>query len=99
MTDTTVLLHLDDHPHTLNLLSALLGHRRDWDALSYRPTEWGAEIDWERLANGPLSSTEIAVIHIARGCAIGERSGGLPPSVRTVIVDVVSAVNEGRRRR
>lgn len=76
-------LHRDDTPHTLRLLDGLLGHRSDRAELGYQPDQWGAEVDWDRLAGGALSITEVAVVHIALGCAIAERHGGpLSPAVR-----------------
>ena len=60
---------MDDYPDTLRLLSALLGHRTDREDLGYQPTEFGAFVDWDRLATGKLSSTEIGTVRIAHGCA------------------------------
>jgi hypothetical protein len=75
-------LHADDVPLTLSVLRALVGHRADREQLGYRPDEWGADVDWDLLASGKLSTTEKATVHIARGCAIIERhGGGLPNSV------------------
>jgi hypothetical protein len=85
-------LHLDDYPETLRLLSALVGARSDNERLGYRATEHGAFVDWEHMIAGPLSSTEVAVAHIARGCAILERAGGLPPRLAGVVAEVVGAV-------
>ena len=85
-------LHLDDYPNTLRLLAELVGGRDDRAELGYSPTEHGAYVDWEALADGKLSSTERAAIHIAHGCATLERHGGLPPRLRSVVVDVIEAV-------
>jgi hypothetical protein len=71
--------HRLDHPLTLAILSRLLDHRARPPA-GYERTEQGALIDWEALAGSYLSSAEVAVVHIAHGCAIAERHGGLPPA-------------------
>lgn len=87
----TTHLHRDDTPLTLRLLDGLLGHRRDQAELGYYPDRWGAEVDWDRLTNGISSTSEVAVVHIARGCAIAERHGGsLPASVRGPLRAVVN---------
>lgn len=78
---TAVHLHHLDHPATLRLLDRLVGHRRDRIDLGFEPMSQGAWVDWERLASGPLSSTEVATVHIARGCATIERAGGLPATL------------------
>lgn len=85
-------LHLDDYPETLRLLSALVGARADKERLGYSATEHGAFVDWERMIAGPLSSTEVAIAHIARGCAILERAGGVPPRLADVVGEVVRGV-------
>ena len=72
-------LHRDDTPHTLRLLDGLLGHRSDRAELGYQPDPWGAEVDWDRLTGGALSTTEVAVVHIALGCAIAEVTAGRSP--------------------
>lgn len=90
--DDSVHLHLDDYPQTLRLLTALLGRRTDGDRLGYHPTEHGLLVDWDRMIAGPLSSTQVATVHIARGCAILERHGGLPPTLAEVVANVVGAV-------
>jgi hypothetical protein len=77
---TTTHLHRDDTPLTLRLLDGLLGHRHDRAEVGYRPDQWGAEVDWDRLTSGVLSTSEVAVIHIAHGCAIAERHGGSLPA-------------------
>lgn len=84
--------HLDDYPQTLRLLGALLAHRSDREDLGYTVTEHGAFVDWERLSSGRLSSTEVATVHIARGCAVLERAGGVPSRLGDVVVDVVKKV-------
>jgi hypothetical protein len=68
-------LHADDVPLSLAVLRALVGHRADREQLGYRPDEWGADVDWNLLATGKLSTTEKATVHIAQGCAIIERHG------------------------
>lgn len=81
--DDVTYLHRDDTPLALRLLHGLLGHRADRAELGYQPDESGAVVDWDQLMGGALSTTEVAVVHIALGCAIAERHGGpLPSSVR-----------------
>ena len=76
-----VHLHAHDHPATLSLLHRHLGHRADRVTLGFEPMSQGAWVDWDRLASGPLSSTEVALTRIARGCATIERAGGLPAAL------------------
>ncbi len=76
----------------MRLLGPLLARRSDREDLGYTVTEHGAFIDWERLSSSTLSSTEVATVHIARGCAVLERAGGIPPRLGDVIVDVVKKV-------
>ena len=73
-------LHHDDTPAALAILSDLLDHRAGFPE-GYEPTEHGAWVDWDALDRSWLSSTEKATLHIARGCAIAERHGGLPLEV------------------
>jgi len=73
-------LHRDDVPSALSILSDLLDHRASFPD-GYEPSECGAWVDWDGLALSRLSSTEMAAVHIARGCAIAERHGGLPLEV------------------
>jgi hypothetical protein len=91
--DEAVLLHTDDCPYTLHLLAVLLGRRTDRDRLGYHPSEYGAMVDWERLLGAPLSTSEVAVVHIARGCATLERhAGGLPPNLADAVTVTVGAI-------
>ena len=91
MTPGGVHLHRIDHPLTLDILSELLD-RRGRPPDGYERSDQGAWVDWDALTGSYLSSTEIAVIHIVRGCAIAERHGGLPPAamrpVRQAIVQL-----------
>ena len=73
-------LHHDDVPSTLAILADLLD-RRSILPDGYELTEHGAWVDWDALGRSWLSSAEVAAVHIARGCAIAERHGGLPLSV------------------
>ena len=86
-------LHLEDCPHTLELLGALFAHRGD-DArrIGYEATEHGAWVDWEALLASWLSSSEKAAVRIAWGAAGAERSGGLPPAVRSPARALVEAI-------
>jgi len=81
-------LHHDDVPSTLAILADLLG---DLSTVpdGYELTGHGAWVDWDRLGRSWLSSTEVAAVHIARGCAIAERHGGLPLSVAGAVREAV----------
>ncbi len=93
-------LHADDVPLSLSVLRALVGHRADREQLGYRPDEWGADVDWDLLASGKLSTTEKAIVYIARGCAIIERhGGGLPNSVSGPIRAAIDGLTGGGRPR
>ena len=81
-------LHHDDVPATLAVLADLLDHRSLLPA-GYELTEHGAWVSWETLCRSWLSSTEVAAVHIARGCAIAERHGGLPLSVAGAVREAV----------
>lgn len=82
-------LHLDDYPTTLGLLASVIrGRTID----GYEPTEHGANVDFDALARSYLSSTETAVVHIARGVAVLEYAGGPPPALATEVVAAVSNV-------
>jgi hypothetical protein len=81
-------LHHDDVPSTLAILADLLDHLSTVPD-GYELTEHGAWVDWEALGRSWLSSTEIAAVHIARGCAIAERHGGLPLSVAGTVREAV----------
>jgi len=86
-------LHRDDAPSSLAILADLFDHRASFPA-GYEPTECGAWVDWDALGRSWLSSTEMAAVHIARGCAIAERRGGLPfevaGSVRAGLVELTA---------
>ena len=86
VSNSSVHLHLDDAPAALAILAGLLGHRSDRRALGFDPDEYGAEVDWDLLTTGELSTTEIATVRIAQGIATVERhGGGLPPRVRDAV--------------
>jgi hypothetical protein len=89
-------LHRDDCPRALAVLDVLFGHRQDREALGYRPDKHGAEVDWDLLTGGVLSSTEVAAVHVARGCAIAERHGGLPPGIAAVVTAAATRALAGR---
>jgi len=86
-------LHYDDVPSSLAILADLFDHRARLPA-GYEPTECGAWVDWDALGRSWLSSTEMAAVHIARGCAIAERHSGLPfevaGSVRAGLVELTA---------
>jgi hypothetical protein len=90
----TVHLHRDDVPDTLALLGALLGDRST-AVPGYTVDETGADVDWDVLLEGWLSTTEKAVVHIAHGCAILERhGGGLPLELRSQVRAAVESTTE-----
>ena len=88
-------MHREDYPNALGLVAAVVAHRQDAERLGYRPTDVGAQVDWDLLTSNhaPLSSTETAALLIAHGCAILEGHGGLPHRLRGVVVAVVDAVS------
>jgi hypothetical protein len=91
---TMVHLHRDDVPDTLALLHALLGDRTH-PTPGYTPDETGADVDWDLLGDGYLSTSEKAVVHIAHGCAILERNGGgLPVELRWQVRAAVASTTE-----
>ena len=93
-------LHADDAPLSLSVLRALVGHRADREQLGDRPDEWGADVDWDLLASGNLSTTEKATVHIARGCATIERhGGGLPNSVSGPVRAAIDGLTDSGRPR
>ena len=64
----------------------------------YEATADGAWVDWDRLIKSPiLSSGELAAVHIARGCALAERVGGLPTSRRSSLLSAIAQVATGQR--
>lgn len=78
-----VQLRFDDYPATLGFLSTLFESKSDHDPaglsdIGYELSEHGAW-DWDQLIASWLSSTERALVHVARGSAILEDSGGPPP--------------------
>lgn len=91
ITNTTqaVHLHRDDHPGSLHMLRKLANNR----ALpGYESTEYGAWVDWGELLNSYLSSTEKAMVHIARGIAGAETQGGFSAGqVSTIRVATIKA--------
>lgn len=68
----------------------------------YELTDFGAWVDWDLLTGSWLSSTEVAAIHIARGCATAERNGELPlevvGAVRSAIADCTTGWSATARR-
>jgi hypothetical protein len=73
--------HRDDYPHTLALITALVGHRQDLDALGVEITAHGASIDFDTLATAPtLSTTERHTAQAAQGLAGLEHHGGTLPN-------------------
>ena len=89
---TRTHFHLDDYPQALAVLAALLAHRPDTAALGYEATEHGAWVEWDTLARGKLSSTEIATVHLAHGISIAERHHGLPPKVVHAVREAIATI-------
>lgn len=89
-------LHVDDYPETLALLATLLRRKQNDPAglaeIGYSPTEHGATVDWDLLTRSWLSSTEIGVVHVARGVAILENHGGPSPRLNQPLRDAIAAV-------
>jgi hypothetical protein len=55
----------------------------------------GADVDWDLLLESWLSTTEMAVVHIAHGCAILVRhGGGLPLELRSAVRAAVESTTE-----
>jgi hypothetical protein len=46
----------------------------------------------DRMSTGPLSSTQVAIVDIARGCATLERARRCPTSAAAVVTEVIRAV-------
>lgn len=90
-------LHHDDVPATLAILADLLDHRSALPE-GYEPTKSGAWVDWEALCRSWLSSTEVAAVRIAQGCALAERHVGLPLSVAGAVRETVRRVDRLMRR-
>ena len=76
---TTVHLHRDDVPDTLALLHALLGDRTH-PTPGYTPDELGADVDWDLLGDGYLSTSE--------------KGGGLPVELRWQVRAAVASTTE-----
>ena len=91
-------LDVEECPETIRLLEALFDVqlRTNPDHLAtkgFERTPRGAWVDWDRLADSDLEPLAKAVVHIAYGCAVLERAGGIPPSLSAVLVDTVTAVS------
>jgi len=76
--------HADDYPKTLAVLAAVAAGR-DLASIGYATDESGAEVQWEALTGSWLSTTEKAAVHIARGVALAEHAGGLPPQIAPAV--------------
>lgn len=87
-------LHRDDTPSALWILSDLLDHRASFPA-GYEASGSGAWVDWDALGRSWLSSTEIAAVHIAWGCAIAEHHGGLPLEVAGTLRSAIEELTAG----
>ena len=83
-------------PGALAVLEDLVaGHEHP--PVGYEATANGVWVDWDRLIKSPiLSSGELSAVHIARGCALAERVGGLPTSSRSAVLTAITRVVAGR---
>ncbi|MHB8293914.1 MAG: hypothetical protein ACYDH5_04685 [Acidimicrobiales bacterium] len=87
-------LRHDDTPSALAILADLLDHR-DPPPAGWEPTSEGAWVDWDALGSSQLSSSEVAALNIARGCALAERHGGLPFAVAAPIHEAIEELTGG----
>jgi hypothetical protein len=87
-------LHHNDTPSALTILADLLDYR-DRPPAGWEPTSEGAWVDWDALSRSYLSSTEVAAVHIARGCALAERHGGLPLPVVSSVRQAIEELTGG----
>jgi hypothetical protein len=97
MSTAAVYLHPDDYPWANVILSVLAskgGLQRDLPGYTPEP-EGGATVDWDRMLGSWLSSTEKAAVHVARGLAIAERSGGFSPQIGSVILAAAQSIVTG----
>ena len=94
MTSRREHLHHLDHPRTLRIPARLLDHR-DRPPAGYERTDHGVWVDWESLAHSYLSSSEVAVVHVARACAIAERHGGVAPSAAATVRRAIEELTGG----
>ena len=87
-------LHQVDCPNAVKILIELLGSREPDVRIPFSRTVNGVELDWEALANSPLSVSELVTIQLAHAIARIERhGGGFPVRVRASIVEAVKATN------
>jgi hypothetical protein len=98
MSAEATYLHPDDYPWA-NVILALvasngLGVQRDVPGYTPEP-EGGATVDWDRMLGSWLSSTEKAAVHVARGLAIAERSGGFSAPIGSVILAAAQSIVTG----
>jgi hypothetical protein len=95
---TSGVTHLDQTttPGALAILEALLaGHDRP--PSGYETTAEGAWLDWDLLLESVvLSSSEIAALHIARGCGLAERIGGLPRHSARPVLNAIERITANR---
>lgn len=81
-----------DLPKTFAVLEEL-GRSRPEGLSIERYTPFGegsmliATVDWDLLADSHLSSTERAMVHVARGMEILERNGGAPARLGARVLD------------
>lgn len=90
-TSQTTHLHVDDYPATIELLDALLGAKHSTPG-GYDRHEHGIALDWEALESSWLSSTEKAVVRIARGLSTIEHNGPGPGHVDDAVLQAVARI-------
>lgn len=91
--DWTDHLNRHDCPKALALLKSIIG---GGTPAGWEPTAEGAWVDWQKLCDSYLSTTETAAVHVARAASIVERhGGGFPGHLMAALED---AINVGRRR-
>lgn len=82
------IIHQLGAPVAFRLLERLCANRAGWERVDH-----GAFVDWTQLVPGTFSTSETAVVHMARGLAMLEaHCGGAPAHLRPLILEAVEAV-------
>jgi hypothetical protein len=83
---------------TFEILQTVLGHRSDGELIGCVLDDTTATVQWDRLVTSDrLSSTERALLHIARGCSIIERHGIRADHAGVVTEAIACAVDSAGR--
>jgi hypothetical protein len=83
-------LHVKDCPNSIDILLAVRNGR---DVPGIIPEPNGLEVDWVRVLDSWLSTTERAAVTMAQGLAVLERhGGGLPLHLHTPVRAAVANV-------